>query len=142
MKQTLALPTPFTKWAILFWIAQLILASLFGLAGVMKTFMAPEALAASGINYATELPYWLLRFIGICELSGAIGIVLPTLTRILPRLAPLAALGFVMIQVLAIGFHAVRGELAMALPLNIVLLSLSLFVLWGRSKKLPVLPRG
>jgi hypothetical protein len=47
-----------------------------------------------------------------------------------------------LIQVLAIEFHAVRGEIAMALPLNIALLSLSLSILSGRSKKLPVPLRG
>lgn len=56
-------------------------------------------------------------------------------------MTPLAALGFVLVQLLAIPFHAVRGELAMALPINLVLLGLSLFVLWGRGKKAPVAPR-
>lgn len=70
------------------------------------------------------------------------GILLPALTRILPRLTPLAALGFVTIQVLAIGFHAVRSELGMAMPLNLVLLGLSLFVLWGRATKLPIAGRA
>ena len=76
------------------------------------------------------------------ELSGAVGVVLPALTRIKPRLTQLAALGFVTIQVLAIGFHAKRGELSMALPLNLVLLSLSLFVWWGRSTKAPITARS
>jgi DoxX-like protein len=98
------------------WVAQVPLALAFGTAGVMKTFMPVVALVANGINYAAELPLWLLRFIGVAELSGAVGVVLPALTRIKPRLTPIAALGFVTIQVLAIGFHALRGELAMALP--------------------------
>jgi hypothetical protein len=141
MTQTAALSAPVKKWTIGLWIAQILLALLFGLAGVMKSFMPPADLAAAGINYATELPLWLLRFIGAAELAGAIGILLPALTRILPGLTPLAALGFTTIQILAIGFHAVRGELAMALPFNIVLLGLSLFVLWGRSRKAPIAPR-
>jgi uncharacterized membrane protein YphA (DoxX/SURF4 family) len=124
------------------WVAQALLALLFGMAGVMKTFMPVPALVAIGINYAADLPLWLLRFIGVAELSGAVGVVLPTLTRIMPRLTPLAALGFVTIQVLAIGFHAMRGELAMALPLNVVLLGLSLFVLWGRSTKARIAARS
>ena len=123
------------------WIAQVMLAVLFGLAGVMKTFMPVTALVANGINYAADLPLWLLRCIGVAELSGAVGVVLPALTRVMPRLTPLAALGLVTIQGLAIGFHAMRGELAMALPLNIVLLGLSIFVLWGRSTKAPVAAR-
>jgi len=128
--------------AISLWVAQVLLALLFGMAGVMKTFMPVPALIANGINYAADLPLWLLRSIGVAELSGAVGVVLPALTRIKPRLTPLAALGFVTIQVLAIGFHAKRGELSMALPLNLVLLSLSLFVLWGRSTKAPIIARS
>lgn len=129
------------KWTIGLWAAQIILAGFFGMAGVMKTFMAPADLVAMGILYATEIPLGLLRFIGVSELAGAIGILLPAASRILPRLTPLAALGFAIIQVLAIGFHAVRGELAMMAPINILLLALSVFVLWGRLKKAPVAPR-
>ena len=58
--------------------------------------------------------------------------MLPVLTRMLPWLAPLAALGLALIQVLAIGFHARRYETAKTLPLNLVLIALSLFVLWSR----------
>ena len=54
------------------------------------------------------------------------------LTGILPWLTPLAAIGLSLIQVLAIGFHARRNETAKSLPMNLVLLALSLFVLWGR----------
>jgi len=123
------------------WIGQILLALLFGMAGLMKSFMPIPTLVAQGINYASDLPRWLSRFIGSAELSGAIGVLLPALTRIRPRLTPLAALGFTAIQVLAVCFHASRGELARALPLNLVLLSLSLFVLWGRGKRLPIRPR-
>jgi uncharacterized membrane protein YphA (DoxX/SURF4 family) len=123
------------------WIGQILLAVLFGMAGVMKSFLPIPALVTQGISYASDLPLWLLRLIGVAELSGAIGILLPALTRIQPRLTPLAALGFTAIQVLAICFHASRGELARALPLNLVLLSLSLFVLWGRGNRLPIRPR-
>jgi hypothetical protein len=58
--------------------------------------------------------------------------VLPMWTGILPWLTPLVALGFAVIQVLAIGVHHRRNEMAQALPINLVLLGLSLFVLWGR----------
>lgn len=64
--------------------------------------------------------------------------ILPAATRIAPFLTPLAALGFVIIQVLAISFHGIRGETGQTLPLNIVYLALSLFVLWGRTRKAPI----
>ncbi len=129
------------RWEIALWSAQILLALLFGAAGVMKTFMAPEALVPMGFNYATEIPYWLLRFIGVCELAGAIGVILPALTRIMPIFTSLAALGFVMIQVLAIGFHVMRGEFAEMAAMNLSLLALSAFVLWGRETKVPIKAR-
>ena len=128
-------------WLISLWLAQFILAALFGMAGVMKTTMAPAMLASSGMAWAADVPLLLVRFIGLVELAGTVGVILPALTRILPVLTPLAAAGFATIQVLAIGFHATRGETAETLPINIVLLALSLFVVWGRFRKAPIQPR-
>lgn len=127
-------------WTIGLWVAQVVLALLFGAAGFMKLFQPIETLSAM-MAWVPVTPEWLVRFIGFVEIAGALGMILPAATRILPFLTPLAALGFVVIQVLAIGLHAVRGETAMSLPLNLVLLALSLFVLWGRFRKAPISPR-
>ena len=129
------------RWEVALWSAQILLALLFGAAGVMKTFMAPEALVPMGLNFATEIPLWLLRFIGLCEILGAVGVILPAATRIMPILTSMAALGFVMIQVLAIGFHLMRGEIVDVATMNLALLALSAFVLWGREAKAPIKPR-
>jgi uncharacterized membrane protein YphA (DoxX/SURF4 family) len=128
-------------WQVGIWSAQILLFLAFGPVGLMKTFLSPEALGGMGVSFARDVPYWLLRFIGVSELAGSLGIVLPALTRVMPFFTPLAALGFVTIQVLAIGFHIMRGEFAMMAPLNFALLGLSLFVLWGRTRKLPISPR-
>jgi len=128
-------------WRIGLWSAQIVLAALFGMAGVLKTIMAPEALPPMGIAWATDVPVMLLRFVGAVELLGAVGVILPALTRIRPLLTPLAAAGFAAILVLAIGFHAMRGETGQTLPINIVLLALALFVVWGRLSKAPIQPR-
>jgi uncharacterized membrane protein YphA (DoxX/SURF4 family) len=127
-------------WSIGLWAVQVLLALGFGAAGVMKLFM-PIADISAQMAWAAASPEWLVRFIGFAELAGALGMILPAATRILPWLTPLAALGFGVIQVLAIGVHAVRGETAMTLPINLVLLALSLFVMWGRWQKAPVSPR-
>ena len=111
------------------WVAQILLALLFGWAGYMKTFR-PIASLAPMMGWAPEMPR-LTRFIGVMELLGALGMLLPIPTGILPWLTPLAAIGFVIIQVLAIGLHLRRGE-ARVLPVNIVILALSVFVVWGR----------
>lgn len=127
-------------WNIGLWVVQVMLAAIYAMAGSMKVSQPIETLVASGLGYAGDYPELLTRFIGTMELLGAIGIILPALTRILPGLIPLAALGFSAIQVLAMGVHASRGEF-MVIPMNVVLLALSLFVLWGRTRKAPIAPR-
>ena len=130
-----------TGWQISLWAAQIVLAIAYGASGVMNGFMSVNGLTAMGMSHAAVLPYWLLRFLGITELAGTVGIILPALTRIKPVFTPLAALGFTAIQVLAIGYHITRGEFAMMAPINLTLLALSLFVLWGRLRKAPIEPR-
>ncbi len=116
---------------IVLWIAQVALAGLFGFAGGLKTFQAIPKLSAM-LEWPGTVPVALVRFIGIAELAAAIGLILPMPTGILPWLTPLSAIGLAVIQVLAIAFHAQRGETAKSLPINAVLLLLSLFVTWGR----------
>jgi len=128
------------KWNIGLWVAQAVLAAVYVMAGFMKLSQPIDALVASGMGYAGDYPELLTRFIGTMEVLGAIGIILPAATRIAPFLTPLAALGFSTIQVLAIGLHTMRGEFQV-LPVNLVLLGLSLFVLWGRLRKAPIAPR-
>lgn len=128
-------------WTIGLWVAQVLLALMFGAAGVMK-LMTPIADLGAMMNWVTVSPEALVRFIGFVELAGALGMILPALTRIMPFLTPLAAAGFAVIQVLAIGTHASLGETASSLPINLVLLALALFVAWGRWQKSPIAPRN
>jgi len=128
------------KWNIALWAAQVLLALVYLMAGIMKITQPIDALVASGMGYAGDFPALLTRFIGSVEVLGAIGIILPALTRILPRLTPLAALGFAAIQVLAFALHLTRGEFAI-LPVNLILLAVALFVFWGRTRKAPITPR-
>ncbi len=117
-------------WSLALWVAQLLLVVAFGGAGIMKLTQPMAQLASMGMGFVTATPEWLVRFIGVCEVAGALAMILPPLTRIAPLLTPLAALGFAVIQVLAIGVHASRGETAM-----------TLFVLWGRWRKAPIASR-
>jgi uncharacterized membrane protein YphA (DoxX/SURF4 family) len=128
-------------WTIGLWVAQVVLALMFGMAGVMKLFTPLEALASQGMGFVTDTPELLVRFIGVAELAGALGLILPALTRILPWLTPLAALGLATIQVLAMGLHVIRGEFTV-LPMNLALLAIALFVVLGRWRKAPIAPRA
>lgn len=123
------------------WVVQILLALAFGAAGAMK-LVSPIADLGAMMHWVSVSPEWLVRFIAIAELLGAVGVIVPAATRILPWLTPLAALGFAIIQVLAIGTHAMLGETAATLPANLVLLALSLFVAWGRTFPAPVAPRA
>lgn len=117
------------------WIAQLILGGMFLMAGIMKTFTPIEELVTT-LPYVNEMPV-LIRFIGVSELLGGIGIILPAALRIYPKLTVWAAYGFAIIMVLAIIFHIGRNEFA-ALPINLFLGLLGVFVAWGRSAKAPI----
>lgn len=123
------------------WSVQTLVFAAFILFGFQKLFMPAEALAAMWqTQWPVEYPT-LLRFTGLIDAAGGIGILLPALTRTQPRLTVLAALGCTLLQICAIIFHATRGEFA-ALPLNFILLPLVAFILWGRGKKAPIAPRG
>jgi uncharacterized membrane protein YphA (DoxX/SURF4 family) len=128
-------------WNIGLWAAQVLLALVYLAAGGMKLFQPIETLVAAGMAYVTTMPELFIRFVGVVEILGAIGVVLPALTRIRPMLTPAAAVGLSLVQVSAIILHALRGETAMTLPMNLVLLALSLFVVWGRTRKAPIAAR-
>ena len=91
------------------WVAQILLAAAFGMAGVMKT-TRPIAELAQMMVWPGALPPGLVRFIGASELAGALGLILPAVTRIKPGLTPLAAAGLALVMLLACVFHLSRGE--------------------------------
>lgn len=122
------------------WTAQTVIFLVFGAAGLTK-LLTPIPQLAAMIPWAGDHSETFVRVMGLIDLAGGLGILLPTLTRIMPGLAVLAALGCATLQCSAIVFHVSRGEAAVT-PLNLVLLGLSLFVLWGRSRKAPVQSRG
>jgi len=122
------------------WVVQVLLAVLFGMAGVMKLSM-PLAELAQKLPWVPEVPAALVRFIGLAELSGALGLILPAATRIKPMLTVFAAMGLTTVMVMAAGFHFTRGELP-AIVFNAVLGGLSGFVVWGRLRKVPITARS
>ncbi len=116
------------------WIVQLLLALLFTASGLMKLF-AFDSFAASAPALADQRP--LVAFIGVAELAGAVGLIIPALTRILPVLTTWAAVGLATIMVLATGFHLLRGEVSHAV-VTIIILALTAFVIYVRGFKAPV----
>lgn len=107
------------------WIAQGILAALFLFAGGMKLAMPAAALAAQ-----SHLPGAFMKFIGIAETLGALGLVLPGLFHIRERLTSLAAAGLAIIMVGAVVTTIVLGQPGAFVPALVGVLAA--YVAWGR----------
>lgn len=120
-----------SKLNIVLWIIQILLGLLFIWAGALKLVMRPEDMQGGPIAF----PTWFLRFIGVCELLGGLGLILPGLLRIKPGLTPLAAAGLVLLM---IGATAVSlgGPLVYA-TIPLVCGLLAAFVAYGRWRIAP-----
>ena len=119
---------------VMLWLVQGLLALLFLFAGGMKLVLPLDALQATPGPIALPGPF--IRFIGVAEVLGAIGLILPTLLRIRPGLTPLAAAGLVIIMTGATVITALGGNSATALvPFVVGLFSAS--VAYGRWRLVP-----
>jgi len=114
------------------WIVQGLLAALFLFAGGMKLVLPLEKLTGP-----FPLPGSFIRFIGVCEVLGALGLILPGLLRIRPGLTPLAAAGLVIIMIGATVLTLMGGELTAAVVSAVVGL-LAAFVAYGRWRLAPL----
>ncbi len=95
---------------IALWIVQLLLAALFIAAGGMKVFAYDKYKAMSEKNGPSGLNHGLVTFIGLCEIVGAVGIVLPMAANVAPWLSPAAATGLAAVMLLAALYHVRRHE--------------------------------
>ncbi|MES2555287.1 MAG: DoxX family protein [Bacteroidota bacterium] len=124
---------------ILLWTAQLLLALTLGWASAMKLFLPAEKLA--------EMWPWtadnsgLVKLTGVLDLLAAIGLILPALLRIQPKLTIYTAYALVALMIAAAIFHISRGE-ASQIGVNIFVVLLALFIAWGRQKKAAIHPKG
>jgi putative oxidoreductase len=122
------------------WIAQGILALMFLMAGFMKSTSPIDELSKN-VPWAIDVPEWLLRFIGASEFLAALGLILPSILKIKPRLTPVAASALATVMVLAIFFHVSRSEFP-AIGFNAAIGAVAIFIAWGRFAKEPILPKG
>ena len=117
---------------IALWIVQALLAALFLFAGGTKLVLPVEEMTKE-----IAMPGWFLRFIGVAEVLGGLGLVLPWITRIRPSLTPLAAAGLVIIMIGATVTTVMTGEIAMALmPLGVGIFCV--FIAYGRWRLTPL----
>ena len=118
------------------WIVQIVLAVAFAGSGISKLMQPYEKLAAR-MGYVKDFSPGAIRAIGILEVLGAIGVVLPAWTGILPWLTPLAAGGLAVNMGGAMSTHLRRKEYPM-IGVNLVLLALAAFVVYGRLEAVPL----
>lgn len=128
------------KTNVVLWVLQGLYAASALMSGVGKVSCLEDSYwerALGMIPWLPVVPRWLFIAIGVFEALGGLGLMLPSLTRVKPLLAPLAGLGLTLIMVLATGFHLVRGELGL-MALTALLAGLGAFISYGRWTLRPV----
>lgn len=115
---------------VFLWIAQLLLAASLVWAAYMKLLAPPEKLSAMW-PWTGQIPAIDVKLTGITDLLGALGLILPALLHVKPRLTPIAAICIIALMACAGIFHIMRGE-ASVIGVNIVFAGLAGFVAWGR----------
>ena len=117
---------------IALWVVQIFLALLFISAGGQKLIQSREVMMkGSFTGYAADYSAGFLRMLGVLEVLGGIGVVLPHATGILPWLTPVAAMGLAIIMGGAANVRLRRGERQMAIT-AVVFLLMAVFVVYGR----------
>jgi uncharacterized membrane protein YphA (DoxX/SURF4 family) len=119
------------------WIIAIVLAVAFIGSGLLKLVRTKDQLVASGFGWAEDYGASTIRFIGVAEILGAIGLIVPALVHIAPILVPLAAVGLALVMIGAAAVHARRKE-SPFIAMNAVLLALAVFVAWGRFGPYPL----
>ncbi len=121
------------------WIVQAVLAGVYVLAGFAKLSMPFEKLKAQErMAWVEDVGQPGVRLIGLVELLGAIGLIVPALVSWLPSvLVPLAAVGLALVQVVAFGLHVRRNEPS-SFPTNVALFLVAAFVALGRFSFAPL----
>ncbi|MEV5410048.1 DoxX family protein [Thermopolyspora sp. NPDC052614] len=113
------------------WVIAGLLTLLFLVSGIMKVVRTKEDLASAGLAWTADFSSGVVKAIGVLEVLAAVGLLLPPVTDIAPVLAPLAALGLVLLMIGAMITHVRRSEYPMV-GVNLVLLLLAAVVAWGR----------
>ena len=122
---------------MLLWILAFVLAAVFAGSGAAKLLTARDQ-QIERTPYVEDFPHSVILGIGVLEILGAFGLILPAVTGVLPILVALAAAGLAITMVFAALVHVRRGDgIAKALP-SIVLAIVSVFVAWSRFGPVPL----
>lgn len=119
---------------IALWILQILLGLLFLAAGAMKATQSKEKILEVGerMAWVNDFSANTIKTIGVLEVLGGLGLILPQLTGILPWLTPIAAIGLVLTMIGAMLTHIRRGDGTQPVIMNAVLLLIAAFIAYGR----------
>jgi hypothetical protein len=134
----MATRTDFRSLHYALWGAQVFLAVSFAVGGLIKVAL-PYHEVGEYLRWANSQPEALVRFIGVCELAAAFGLLVPGWTRTFTGLIPLTGFALMALMLCAIGFHLRRHEAGL-IGAPLVLFALSAFVAWGRLTVAPIEP--
>jgi len=124
------------------WTVQVLWGVFFSITGFGKVLCYKPALwnqALHEVPWFSAAPQDLFIFVGVCEFLGGVGLILPAISGVKPKLTPIAAIGLTLVMILAAVFHIVRGEYNF-LPTNVVLGGVAAFLAYGRLFVRPIAP--
>jgi len=113
---------------VAYWVIAGLLAAIYGFGGLKKLVQSQDQLRPM-MGWVDAMPMSRVRMIGLVEVLGAVGVIVPALTGVAPGVAVAAAIGLALIQIGAFRLHLSRHELT-DLPLNSVLLVLAAAAAW------------
>jgi hypothetical protein len=130
---------------VLLWTLQVLWGAFFSFTGFGKVLAYDPAVwnhMLHQVAWFSAVPQGLFVFIGACEFLGGIGLILPAMTGVKPKLTSFAAIGLTLVMILAAIFHIVRGEYSFFLPVNLVLGGVAAFIAYGRLMARPIAARS
>jgi hypothetical protein len=133
---------PRSAMNIALWTVQVLWGVFFSMSGLGKALCYnPDVWnhTLHRVVWFSAVPLDFFIFIGVCEFLGGVGLILPAMTGVKPKLTPFAALGLTLVMILAALFHIVRGEYNF-LPVNLVLGGVAAFIAYGRLFVRPIAP--
>jgi DoxX-like family len=129
----------------LLWTLQILWGVFFSFTGFGKILAYDPAVwnhMVHNVAWFSAVPRGLFVFIGVCEFLGGIGLILPAMTGVKPKLTPFAAIGLTLVMILAAIFHIMRAESHFFLPLNLALGGVAAFIAYGRLIAMPIAARS
>jgi len=124
------------------WTVQVLWGVFFSFTGFGKVLCFNQAvwnLMLPRVPWFSAVPQALFVFIGVCEFLGGVGLILPAMTGVKPKLTPFGTFGLTLVMLLAAVFHIVRGEYNFV-PINLVLGGIAAFIAYGRLFVRPIAP--